>query len=140
MTQHAALKQRYAWNIIYLSSGEVSIPDLIAQSGQRMRGGQNVRLIDVEADAGAGFGLFENLHEYSTARELADALRDNSKQFYGAAIREFLRAIVKVDIDVIKQRWQVHKSNFLKSILPENASSEIQRVATVKTPNIEPSA
>ena len=95
-----------------------------------MRGGQNVRLIDVETDAGAGSGLFEDLHEYSTARELANALRDNSKQFYGAAIREFLRAIVKVDIDEIKQRWQVHKSNFLKSILPENASSEIQRVAT----------
>ncbi len=130
MNRSAALRKRYSWNIVFLSSGEMSLNDILTQTGQKIRGGQNVRLIDVEADAGLGFGLFENLHEFKTAHELADALRENSKQFYGAAIREFLRELVKEDFAVIKERWHVHKTRFLESVLPEDASGEVKRVAT----------
>jgi uncharacterized protein (DUF927 family) len=130
MNRGAALKKRYSWNVLFLSSGEMSLNDILTQTGQKIRGGQNVRLIDVEADAGLGFGLFENLHEFATAHELADALRENSKQFYGAAIREFLRELVKEDFAVIKERWHVYKTRFLESVLPENAGGEVKRVAT----------
>ncbi len=130
MNRGAALKKRYSWNVLFLSSGEMSLGDILTQTGQKIRGGQNVRLIDIEADAGKGFGLFETLHNFKTAHELADALRDNSKQFYGAAIREFLRELVKEDFAVIKERWRVYKTRFLESVLPENAGGEVKRVAT----------
>jgi uncharacterized protein (DUF927 family) len=130
MNRGAALKKRYSWNVLFLSSGEMSLGDILTQTGQKIRGGQNVRLIDIEADAGKGFGLFETLHDFKTAHELADALRDNSKQFYGAAIREFLRELVKEDFAVIKERWRVYKTRFLESVLPENAGGEVKRVAT----------
>jgi uncharacterized protein (DUF927 family) len=130
MNRGAALKKRYSWNILFLSSGEMSLSDILNQTGQKIRGGQNVRLVDIEADAGKGFGLFETLHEFKTAHELADALRENSKQFYGTAIREFLRELVKEDFAVIKERWRVYKTRFLESVLPENAGGEVKRVAT----------
>jgi uncharacterized protein (DUF927 family) len=136
MNRGAALKKRYSWNILFLSSGEMSLSDILTQTGQKIRGGQNVRLVDIEADAGKGFGLFETLHEFKTAHELADALRENSKQFYGTAIREFLRELVKQDAAAIKERWRVYKTRFLESVLPKNedgevtASGEVKRVAT----------
>jgi uncharacterized protein (DUF927 family) len=130
MNRSATLRKRYAWNILFLSSGEISLSDILTQTGQKIRGGQSVRLIDVEADAGAGFGLFETLHEFATAHELADALRENSKQFYGTAIRGFLEKLVNTDFDAEKNRWHTRKANFLDSVLPEDASGEIKRVAT----------
>jgi uncharacterized protein (DUF927 family) len=130
MNRGAALKKRYSWNVLFLSSGEMSLGDILTQTGQKIRGGQNVRLVDIEADAGKGFGLFETLHEFKTAHELADALRENSKLFYGTAIREFLRELVKEDFAAFKERWRVHKTRFLESVLPENAGGEVKRVAT----------
>jgi uncharacterized protein (DUF927 family) len=130
MNRGAALKKRYSWNVLFLSSGEMSLGDILTQTGQKIRGGQNVRLVDIEADAGVGLGLFENLHEFKTAHELADALRENSKQFYGTAIREFLRELVKQDFGVIKQQWHSYKTSFLETVLPENAGGEVKRVAT----------
>jgi uncharacterized protein (DUF927 family) len=130
MNRGAALKKRYSWNVLFLSSGEMSLGDILTQTGQKIRGGQNVRLVDIEADAGKGFGLFETLHEFKTAHELADALRENSKKYYGTAIREFLRELVKEDFTAIKERWRVYKTRFLESVLPENAGGEVKRVAT----------
>jgi uncharacterized protein (DUF927 family) len=130
MNRGAALKKRYSWNVLFLSSGEMSLGDILTQTGQKVRGGQNVRLIDIEADAGKGLGLFETLHDFKTAHALADALRENSKQFYGAPIREFLRELVKKDFAGIKERWRVYRTSFLEAVLPENAGGEVKRVAT----------
>jgi uncharacterized protein (DUF927 family) len=136
MTRGAVLKKRYSWNVLFLSSGEMSLSDILTQTGQKIRGGQNVRLIDIDADAKKGFGLFETLHEFKTAHELADALHENSKKYYGTAIREFLRELVKEDHAAFKEPWRVHKANFLESVLPKNedgeviASGEVKRVAT----------
>lgn len=50
------------WRLIFLSSGELSLGDKIAEDGRgkRVAAGQQVRIIDIAADAGVGIGLFEN--------------------------------------------------------------------------------
>ena len=40
--------------LLFLSSGEISLGDLVTQSGGKIRAGQKVRVIDLPADAGAG--------------------------------------------------------------------------------------
>ena len=52
------------WNVMYLSTGEVGLADL-AREGKVVRSpqaGQEVRILDVPADAGRGMGLFEDIH------------------------------------------------------------------------------
>src|SRR5271166_263531 len=51
------------WRSLFLSSGEVGLADKIAEDGRgrRAAAGQQVRIVDIAADAGAGLGLFENL-------------------------------------------------------------------------------
>lgn len=129
MARSVTLRKSLEWNLIFLSSGEIGLTDLITQAGEKVRGGQEVRMIDLETDAGAGFGLFENLHEFPSANLFADYLRTTAKEFYGAAIREFLRTIIK-RTDELKLAWQKFRVDFTNEYLPKNAVSEVQRVCT----------
>jgi uncharacterized protein (DUF927 family) len=62
------------WTLILLSSGEKSLADMATEAGQKIKGGQEIRLLDIPADAGTGFGIFEDLHGM-TAKGLAVAMR-----------------------------------------------------------------
>ena len=46
------------WRVLFLSTGEVSLADKMLEAGRRARAGQEVRLADIPADAGAGMGIF----------------------------------------------------------------------------------
>jgi putative DNA primase/helicase len=79
-------RKRAEWCVPILSSGEISLSDKIAEDrGRQARVGADVRLIDVQADAGRGFGVFENLHDSSSAAEFADSLRHDALRSYGTA-------------------------------------------------------
>lgn len=56
------------WRLVYLSSGEIGLVEHMASIQKKARAGQSVRMVEIPADAGAGFGCFENLHELRTAR------------------------------------------------------------------------
>ena len=64
-----------------------------AEAGQRIYAGQEVRLVDVPADAGAGFGLFEDLHGAPGSKAFADQLREATGRQYGHAGRAFVAAL-----------------------------------------------
>lgn len=129
MARSVTLRKSLEWNLIFLSSGEIGLTDLITQAGEKVRGGQEVRMIDLETDAGAGFGLFENLHGFNSANIFADYLRTTAKKCYGAAIREYVRTIINRTGE-LKPAWQKFRIDFSNEYLPKNAVSEVQRVCT----------
>jgi uncharacterized protein (DUF927 family) len=47
------------WRLLFLSTSEITLADKMQEAGKRARVGQEVRLVDVPADAGAGLGIFE---------------------------------------------------------------------------------
>ena len=53
---------RLEWRVFLISTGEISLADKIAdaRTPQRHMPGQAVRFIDLAADAGTGFGLFDH--------------------------------------------------------------------------------
>src|SRR5215211_5643051 len=59
-TRDADLRPRAEWRLMLLSSGEIGLGDKIAEGGRRAKAGQLIRIADVPADAGRGFGLFED--------------------------------------------------------------------------------
>jgi uncharacterized protein (DUF927 family) len=129
MARNITVRKSLEWNLIFLSSGEIGLTDLITQAGEKVRGGQEVRMIDLETDAGAGLGLFENLHGFSSANAFADYLRITAKQCYGSPSREYLRSIINRTSE-LKEAWQRFKIEFAAAHLPRNAVSEVQRVCT----------
>jgi uncharacterized protein (DUF927 family) len=89
-----SLRQSLSWRTMVLSTGEVRITDKLEENRQRVRPGQQVRLIDVPADAGAGFGVFDSCGVYGDAKALADAIKLAAQSNYGTAGPEFVRRVL----------------------------------------------
>ena len=107
----------------------MSLEQHIAEAGQRSYAGQEVRLVDVPADASAGFGLFENLHGAPTGKAFADQLREATGRHYGHAGRAFVAALSQ-DCDGNATTVRRLRDGFLQQQVPAEASGQVWRVAT----------
>ena len=118
------------WRLLFLSSGEVGLADKIAEDGRgrRAAAGQQVRIVDIAADAGAGLGLFENLHGFASADAFARHLRMASGEHYGLAWRAFMRLLVK-DFDAIAPTVGGYRDGFIAENCPAGADGQVSRVA-----------
>ncbi len=123
-----ALRPNYEWRVIFLSTGEISLATKIAESGKRSTAGQEVRVIDIPADAGKGLGIFETLHGFARPDLFADALKDAAQRHYGHAARAFLAEIVK-DVPGIAAEIREFIAEAASKICPEKADGQVRRVA-----------
>ncbi len=130
MTKTIQAGHSLSWNLIFLSTGEQRLSDKITESGGTVKGGQEIRLCDVEADTGQ-FGLFENLHEFPSGQAFSDHLRSASCNYYGTALRAYLKWLVELDFDGIRATWHGFKDEFINAVLPDRSKvpSEVLRVA-----------
>jgi putative DNA primase/helicase len=118
------------FRVVFLSSGEIGLADKVAEEsrGKRITAGQQVRIVDVPADAGAGHGLFENLHGFESGKALSKHIVAAAKRTYGTAGRAFLAAVVP-EIDEIKRQAERMTAAFCEWYLPAGADGQVARVA-----------
>ena len=118
------------WRILFLSSGEISLADKVAEDGRgrRVAAGQLVRVIDIEADAGAGHGLFENLHEHLNGDALSRYVKDQAREHYGIAASLFIKHLTANfrDIAPVAKRYI---DEFLEEEVGKDADGQVRRVA-----------
>ena len=81
------------WRVPVLSSGEVSLEDHMASGGRKTFAGQEVRLINLEAD-GRAHGAFDALHGETTAKAFAERVDHASLETYGHAGPRFVEALM----------------------------------------------
>lgn len=108
---------RSQWQTLMLSSAENTLSQYISETGKPIRAGQSVRLIDIPADPGAGLGLFEDLHGFSSGSEFAEALKELARQSYGTPIVGYLEALShKVEQNRTALLEEIHQfeSNFIR--------------------------
>lgn len=115
------------WRLIFVSAGEVSLSNLMQQAGKKVKAGQEVRFIDIPADAGKGLGLFEELHGHPDAASFAEMLNTNSKSYYGTAARAFLAQVVPDKVG-FAHKLKMLMAEFLR-LVPEGADGQIKRSA-----------
>jgi uncharacterized protein (DUF927 family) len=117
------------WRLLFLSSGEVSLADKIAEDGRSRRAtaGQAVRLIDLPAEAGAGLGLFEHLHGASSAESFARQIKQASTSNYGTAARAFIEHIVE-EPDCLRHLSEFSR-RFIADYVDPLADGQVHRVA-----------
>jgi uncharacterized protein (DUF927 family) len=125
-----AARKAAKWRVLFLSSGEIGLADKVAEDGRgkRAAAGQQVRIVDISADAGAGMGMFENLHGFASAEVLARHLRTATQQHYGVAARQFLASIVP-EIDDLRLQIEPIMQAFSAKHVPSGADGQIERVA-----------
>lgn len=84
----------------------------------------DVRLIDLRADAGAGYGLFDKVPEGITPAEFSQRLKAASAQHYGIAARAFLRELVS-DLPVIVEMVSGLRRDFLSDAVPNGSDGHL---------------
>jgi uncharacterized protein (DUF927 family) len=129
-TRDGSARRAARWRVLFLSSGEIGLADKVAEDGRgtRLAAGQQVRIVDLAADAGAGFGLFEELHGFPSAEAFARHLRQASSVQYGTACRAFLQSIAS-EVDAVRSAANASVSSFVAAHVPANADGQVERVA-----------
>lgn len=115
------------WTTSVISTGEVSLSDMSARENLSVNAGQEVRFIDIPADAGCGLGCFENIHGCADGGEFSTMLVRNAKLYYGAAFHAFISELVKQpnrNHDNIKN----YVDDFVKTHCPKGADGQVSRV------------
>lgn len=116
------------FQLMFLSSGEVSLGDLVTESGGTRRAGQEVRVIDLAADAGKGLGMFETLPHGTTAGEFADQLKVGAAAHFGHALPALLKALTD-DPDVRRAELKARQKAFADELVGRHADGQVRRVA-----------
>jgi putative DNA primase/helicase len=123
------MRPSFDWRLLFLSSGEVPLSEHAASAGKIGKlpaGGAEVRMLNIPASAGAGLGLFEDLHGASSAESFADALVDAATANFGHAQRLFVGELVK-DYAAIVQDVCAIRDDFIKNFVPADAGPEVRR-------------
>ena len=129
-SRDGSLRKVACWQLLFLSTGEVSLADKIAEDlpNRRQSAGQQVRFIDLPCDGGA-HGVFDTLHEFESGRDLADHLREAAKSYYGTACRAFIEAIAP-DLDGTVSAIRESVKQFVAEDCPTGSDGQVHRVAT----------
>ncbi|MDR0273985.1 MAG: DUF927 domain-containing protein [Burkholderiaceae bacterium] len=127
-TRGAAQRPRLTWRLLFLSSGEIGLSDHMAESMKRTRVGQEVRMVDLVSDAGAGMGLFERLHNRDGGVALTNELIHASAAVYGAPGHAWLQWLAP-QWSGLRKRLRERMDALRAAWVPTGASGQVERVA-----------
>ncbi|WP_395055721.1 DUF927 domain-containing protein [Polaromonas sp.] len=126
-TRNGTPRARQAWRLLFLSAGELGLADHMAEGMKRTRTGQEVRMADIPADAGAGMGAFENLHGHEGGAAFAKHITYQAQAVYGAAGRAWL-AWLSAHAETLKASTRAASDALALQLIPEAASGQVERV------------
>lgn len=121
-------RERAFWRVLFLSAGEISLAQHMAEANRTTRAGQEIRLVDIPADAGAGMGAWECLHDYANGADFSRALDQAAKRYYGAPLAAFLDKLSQCTSDLPDELRKAQKL-FEGQHLSDEASGQARRVA-----------
>ncbi len=128
MTSEAILRKTSQWRVNLLSTGELTIPQKIAESGKlKSMAGQEVRVIDLPIGGVNSQATFDNLHSHEGPGQLSQVLSERSKKYYGSPLRAFLKHLCENKEASTDSILEMSKT-FEKQHLPEKSSGQVQRV------------
>jgi putative DNA primase/helicase len=126
-TRTGTPRARTNWRLVFLSAGELGLSDHMAEGMKRIKVGQETRMADIPADAGAGMGAFENLHGFEGGSAFARHITGQAASVYGATGRAWLEWLT-TNADTLKARIREASAALAAQIVPEAASGQVERV------------
>ena len=128
-----AARQRYSWRVTFLSTGELTLAQKMSEAGKQAKAGLEVRLVNLPADAGAGLGVFQNLHgRQGGPAAFADELRTAALAHHGHAARVFLRQLTQDLADNptgLRATLNELRGEFMLQHVPAGATGQVRSVA-----------
>jgi uncharacterized protein (DUF927 family) len=116
--------------VVLVSTGEVPVAAKIEQeSGRSAHAGQQVRVLDIPADAGAGCGVFDHAGPSGDPGALSDAIKRAAAESYGTAGPAFVERLPQEGGDEIASTVLAMIDAFVQAQTPEGADGQVQRAA-----------
>jgi len=126
MNRSGTLRMSTQFRLLFMSAGEKRLREHMGGAGKKIKGGQEVRLLEFASDAAAGLGVFEDLHGFTSGGEFADRLKRNAAEYYGAVGRAYLKYLVN-NRQTVKQEILAQIAAFTTQHTIPGASSEVYR-------------
>jgi putative DNA primase/helicase len=112
------------WRLTLISTGEVALSQLLQEGGQTTRGGQEIRLLNVPADAGI-YRAFDCIHHFSDGDAFATALTNAARTTFGTLGRAFVAWLIQHRTEV--PAWvERHQEAWLHEV-PAGAAPAVRR-------------
>jgi putative DNA primase/helicase len=113
--------------VLFLSSGEVGLAEHMREAGKQIRAGQELRMVDIPADAGAGLGIFESLHGFADGHALARHIEESFLRIHGTAGRQWLELLV-TRTEGLSKAVRGRIAALETTLVPPLASGQVRRV------------
>lgn len=121
-------RPRQTWQLLFLSAGEIGLAQHMADGGKRVKAGQEVRLVDLDADAGQGLGLFDTVHHLPDGAGLSTAIKAGALRHHGHAALEFAKILAE-DAKNLRDHIDREIPLFIQACLPDQPSEgQVHRV------------
>ncbi len=121
------LRDVSAWQVIFLSTGEISLEQKLAETGKVIKAGQSVRIIDLPAAAGE-FGAFEDLHGCASPQIFVEKVMSNCRKYYGTPVDAWLNYLALKRDEVVELAKGACRE-FVTTVCPQGCDGQISRVA-----------
>ncbi len=127
MTKQITAKPMHQWKVIFLSSGEKSLKDIMQEQGQKTKLGQEIRLADIDIDQ-SEHGIFDCIDFAEDGAKQSIELAKRLNQSYGVAGIAWLEYITSHKDQMIKQAEQL-LDQYREALAANHTQGHIVRVA-----------
>lgn len=104
------------WQVLFISSGEVGLREMLASDTRKAQAGQFVRLVDVPVD-GETHGVFSNVPDGMRPSRFAKALRGGAKTYHGTAGPAFVEALIRSSrLEGIDSEFEQHMEELTRQL------------------------
>jgi uncharacterized protein (DUF927 family) len=118
------------FNICFLSTGEIGVEAKLREGYGKhpYHAGQAVRMMEIPADAGKGYGIYEKLHDdFNDGAALSNHFKEMAKSYSGGLGDEWLTWLVN-DKEKVLNSIQDYMKKFIKDASPEEqADGQVKR-------------
>jgi putative DNA primase/helicase len=126
--QNGGARDKARWRIFFLSTGEISLIQHVADIGNKIPVGAELRMAEIPADADRGLGCFEELHGYADGDKFAKALKAATNKYFGTAFPAIIDGILQHRKELSDLLIEARQA-FLDEALTAKSSGQAQRVA-----------
>ena len=128
-------KETSHFTVLAQSTGEIGLEAKLAEKKLQVKGGQLIRMAEIDADRGKGLNTFDVLNinpdtnkPFNSGREQAEFLKTHADLNYGIVIDNFMQKVV-TDIEDYKEALKKAKTQWLARELTGDEGVEIARMA-----------
>ncbi|WP_269913801.1 DUF927 domain-containing protein [Acinetobacter sp. HY1485] len=127
LTRNITAKPTHKWQLIFLSSGEKSLKEIMQEQGQKTKLGQEVRLADIDIDA-SPYGVFDGLDFADSGAKQSMEIVNRANTHYGTAGEAWLEYLTHHKAEQTEQAQDLLQQ-YSEALAHDQPQGHIKRVA-----------